>query len=607
MADEPKSPESDLAAPGSPATAAADAHSPTAQGDGASTDPVATPARSIAPAANGNGTGPKPSKTNKTEAVTALAGETGEGDKSGTDTKKPEPKAKPDAAAPVGAKRPAKESLSVVGELEARKFKFSQVLAQTPAWVASMVVHMVLLLVLALWVQELPRKDDDRELVIADLSDTELVEDLTNEIETLDSEVLQTDAAVVPDTTTMVATPVETPFMDAEAAELAIEPVDFATDVIPVPNLLANATGGITAGMKGVEGRGSKARAAMVKSGGGSAASEAAVAAGLKWLASVQLPDGSWSFDHTRVPARKGKGQNPGDLVAARNAATALALMPFLGAGQTHEEGNYKKTVTAGLSFLAKNMKPYQGIPGSLHEPGGSMYSHGIASIALCEAYAMTQDKKLLVPAQLSLNFIVYSQDPAGGGWNYTPRGAGDTSILGWQLMALKSGHLGYLQVPNITIKKANDFLNSVQAESGAFYGYRGPGKGPATTAVGLLCRMYLGWKKDHPAITKGVSYIAESGPSGDMYYNYYATQVMRHYGGEKWEAWNAKMRDKLVNAQVKDGIEQGSWFAGLNEGHGGDQGGRLYVTAMSTMILEVYYRHLPIYGDESVDQEFPD
>ena len=87
-------------------------------------------------------------------------------------------------------------------------------------------------------------------------------------------------------------------------------------------------------------------------------------------------------------------------------------------------------------------------------EPGGRMYSHGLCSIALCEAYVMTRDKTLLQPAQLSLNHISYAQDPVGGGWRYTPRQPGDTSVFGWQLMALKTGHSSYLKVKPETVDR---------------------------------------------------------------------------------------------------------------------------------------------------------
>ena len=280
-----------------------------------------------------------------------------------------------------------------------------------------------------------------------------------------------------------------------------------------------------------------------------------------------------------------------------------MALLPFLGAGQTHKEGKYKQTVESGLLFLIGKMQVKYG-GGDLSDAGGQMYSHGLASIALCEAYAMTNDPGLLQPAQMALNYIVYAQDPVGGGWRYQPKQPGDTSVVGWQLMACKSGHMAYLKVPRNTILGVTKFLDFVQADNGAKYGYTGPGAGPATTAVGLLCRMYLGWKHDKPALKAGVEYLHQMGPSDNMYYNYYATQVMRHYGGEFWEQWNNRMRDPLVKAQDEKGHAKGSWY--FTKDPWAMKGGRLYCTSMATMILEVYYRHLPIYGKQAAEDEFP-
>ena len=105
---------------------------------------------------------------------------------------------------------------------------------------------------------------------------------------------------------------------------------------------------------------------------------------GLQWLAEHQLPDGGWSFNHALCPGCRGQCRNPGDLSQARNAATGLALLPFLGAGQTHKTGHYKEQVKRALYFLVNQMKVSpQG--GSLNERGGAMYLHGICSIALSE------------------------------------------------------------------------------------------------------------------------------------------------------------------------------------------------------------------------------
>ncbi len=197
---------------------------------------------------------------------------------------------------------------------------------------------------------------------------------------------------------------------------------------------------------------------------GGSDASENAVGMALNWIAIHQSPDGSWSFNHRKGPCQ-GRCGNSGKMENGDIAATAIALLPFLGAGQTHLQGNYKKNVQAGLYYLVSRMKVGPD-GGDLSYDQGVMYGHGLASIALCEAYGMTKDTGLAEPAQHAVNFIVYAQDPVGGGWRYTPHQPGDTSVLGWQLMALKSAHMAYLNVPPKTIKGAVNFLNSVQGES---------------------------------------------------------------------------------------------------------------------------------------------
>ena len=64
-------------------------------------------------------------------------------------------------------------------------------------------------------------------------------------------------------------------------------------------------------------------------------------------------------------------------------------------------------------------------------------------------------------------------------------------------------------------------------------------------------------------------------------------------------------MKKMLLDAQAKEGHEAGSWYKGFDAGHGPHKAGRLYVTSLATMILEVYYRHLPIYRNQSVSEEF--
>ncbi|MEM9368210.1 MAG: hypothetical protein AAGD07_19615, partial [Planctomycetota bacterium] len=250
----------------------------------------------------------------------------------------------------------------------------------------------------------------------------------------------------------------------------------------------------------------------------------------------------------------------------------------------------------------------YRGMPVlDMFEGAGNMYSHGLASIVLCEAYAMTEDPALAGPAQAAVNFIVATQCNDGG-WRYRPRAAdgGDTSVVGWQVMALKSGYMGHLIVPPQTIQGSLRFLDKVQSKGGAWYGYSGPQTrmNASCTAIGLLCRMYTGWDKNHPALLAGVDGLASRGVlKDDIYYNYYAAQVLRHVGGPKWEQFNATLRDWLVQTQAQSGGAKGSWF--FKSSHM-DSAGRLAITSFATMILEVYYRHMPLYAEAEEEDEFP-
>jgi len=507
------------------------------------------------------------------------------------------------AATPVAqasGEQPADEAQPEEEQRSGRRFLLTNAV---PSWMVSLIVHTILLMVLGFMV--LPMEPEKTNVLTVN-SDSEDMEEVFEEpmdepdIEPLDVDAVQMDVMpqVLTETETKEVEPIDVAD-DVEAPPAAISLEEFADKAAPKTDLLSK-TSNVSG--SGFEGRGELAKGQMVAKFGGSKGSEAAVAMALQWLAEHQLPNGSWSFDHT-LGACQGRCSDKGKLATSVNGATAMAILPFLGAGQTHKEGKYKKNVQAGLYFLMQNMKVANGM-GNLTDSGGRMYSHGLCAITLCEAFAMTQDKALRAPAQASLNYIVYAQDPVGGGWRYSAKQAGDTSVVGWQLMALKSGHLAYLQVPPNTIKGAYKFLDTVQGNSGATYGYTTPGAGDATTAVGLLCRMYLGWKKDEPALQRGVERLGNKGPiPNNMYFNYYATQVMRQHGGPLWDKWNVKMRDSLVDSQSKQGHMKGSWH--MAGGHG-SSGGRLYNTSMAAMILEVYYRHMPIYGKQATEEDFP-
>jgi hypothetical protein len=370
---------------------------------------------------------------------------------------------------------------------------------------------------------------------------------------------------------------------------------------------IMGAAGGYMSGLKmmpgGFGGRSGATREQMLREGGGNTRSEAAVAAGLLWLSKHQAPDGHWSLDSFSTHGKC----NCGDAGRQHDiAATGFGLLPFLGAGESHKPNvngrvnKYEKVVEKGLKWLILKQSP-QG------DFGGGMYAHGIASIAMCEAYGVTMDPMLKVPAQRAAKFIIDSQN-ATGGWDYASKGpTADTSVSGWNVQALKSGQMGGLTVPKETLNQVMKYLDAYQGDAfGASYGYRSPGNRYTTNAIGLLCREYLGWGHRNPGLVKGVEGLMQRTPTENlksMYYYYYATQVIHHVGGKDWQAWNPKMRDMLIKLQ-DDGNDparrhqKGSWScAGWDVGQYG--GGRIMMTSMSLLTLEVYYRHLPLYRKE--------
>jgi hypothetical protein len=197
------------------------------------------------------------------------------------------------------------------------------------------------------------------------------------------------------------------------------------------------------------------------------------------------------------------------------------------------------------------------------------------------------------------VNFILNAQNRTDGGWRYNPGDAGDTSVVGWQVMALKSAHMAGLSVGGSAFSGASKWLDSVAVHDGTEYGYTPGGSSPTMTAVGLLCRQYLGAKRDNPMLTGGMAYIMNHLPDegfSNIYYWYYATQVMHNMSGYEWDTWNRKMRDLLVRTQVRSVHEcaNGSWAP--EKDAWGRSGGRLMQTSLSALTLEIYYRYLPLF-----------
>lgn len=498
----------------------------------------------------------------------------------------------------------------------------SSLARMAPAWIASAFIHVGLLCLFLVATVPMTAADLSRDVEVIETAiendgpsqDNLINEDIGNDpSELLNFNVTRIESVSVPGKVDA-----------AEAVGIKDAPESALTNVPPPPGIGTNEGqgGGLDAnipgkanllGMQGgmggilvpggIGGRSGATRQQLIREGGGNEASEAAVARGLKWISVHQAPDGHWSLDgftqHGRCRCRN-EGSTTNDI-----AATAFGLLPLLGAGETHKnpKGIYSKNVERGLKYLISKQNQEGTFTGTM-SGNSAMYAHGLATIALCEAYGLTGDPLLRGPAQRAINYIRSAQ-AENGGWRYSPRQAGDTSVVGWQVMALKSGQMGGLEVDdakNPTFARTTKFLNMVQTTDGGGYGYERPGDATETrSAIGLLCRQYLGWGPRNPGIVAGVNRLKQKPPGSvkNVYYYYYATQVMHHVGGPSWESWNPAMRDLMVNTQdtgttPKAEHERGSWSPV------GDawarEGGRLMSTSLTLLTLEVYYRHLPLY-----------
>lgn len=333
-------------------------------------------------------------------------------------------------------------------------------------------------------------------------------------------------------------------------------------------------------------------RVELTREYGGTPASEKAVDAALAWMVRHQKEDGGWDFSYRREDC-DATCQHAGSMHTARNAATGLVLMALLGAGHSPNTGEHREAVRKGCDYLIAKQRNDEVRGGSLVD-GGNMYSHGIAAQALCEAYGMSRDEKLKEPAKAAVKYILFAQYEHGG-WRYSPKQPGDTSVTGWQLAALFAARHAQLEVPAKALESADSFLASVSKEGGTQYGYTSPGAGLATTAIGLWTRSQFPSSLKPDVRDQGLDALAKdirAETTNNCYAGYYVSLAEFQRADDAWRNWNARTRDRLVESQETKGHANGSWDPSHESF--GDQAGRLYVTALKTLTLEVYYRYPP-------------
>jgi hypothetical protein len=351
----------------------------------------------------------------------------------------------------------------------------------------------------------------------------------------------------------------------------------------------------------------------------GGTGTEKAVESGLRWLKYHQDEDGKWNSDafhaHCEAAPCEGMGSASHDV-----GLTGLALLAFLGDGHhPSRKTPYQRVVRSGVHWLVENMSAGEddGLIGG-RSNHAFMYDHAIAALALCEAYLVSQQEHLRGPAQRAVNFALRARNPYKA-WRYEapPNGENDSSVTGWMVMLLKTAEDAGLDIDKAAFEGALSLFDELTDSSTGRCGYINRGEPPARptgkseqwpsansealTAVALLSRFFLGQSPErNPLLTAQADLMLSKLPAWpqddtstvDFYYWFYGSFAMFQMGGKYWEKWNDAMKPALVKAQRQDGHLRGSWDP---VDPWGDDGGRIYATAMSVLCLEVYYRYLRI------------
>jgi hypothetical protein len=341
--------------------------------------------------------------------------------------------------------------------------------------------------------------------------------------------------------------------------------------------------------------------------------------AALEWLKRHQSGDGSWDCDgfSANCSAKLGAACTGRGSAVFDAGVTGLALLAFLGAGYDgRQESPYSETVRNGLKYL-RGVQDAQGCFGPVSDSRHT-YSHACATIAMCEAYAATKLLPWRRSAEAGIAYVNACQNPYKA-WRYGRQpGDDDSSVTGWMLMALKAAKDAGLAVDERRMKDGLAFIDSVTDEDTGRTGYVKRGELPvrpeglqgrwpsneseALTAVAMCSRIFCE-AYDTPLMQKGAELLSRKLPvwdeargTIDMYYWYYGTLVMHQMGGENWERWNKSLKAVAIDSQIKnaDLCCAGSWDP---KDPWGEEGGRVYSTALMALCLEVYYRFPKVFG----------
>ncbi len=337
---------------------------------------------------------------------------------------------------------------------------------------------------------------------------------------------------------------------------------------------------------------------------------EDSVARGLAWLASHQESNGSWDADGF-MNREKGKRSDGPGKPTHDVGITALATLAILGDGTTMNKGKHRETLLKAVHWLGSQQDPDTGLIGS-NASHTFIYDHAIATLALIEAYGLSDAKRLMPSAQRAINYLEHHRNPYAV-WRYQPRdNDNDTSVTTWCLLAYLAAKDHGLEVNPVAFKLVRAWYDQMTDPVSGRTGYSERGGRPARqagqhakrfpceldesmTAMALAGRLLMEQDPDHSNQKMQANLLLKSRPVWDVDGGrinavgwYFGTQAMYQMGGRYWKNWNRPLTRALLTGQRRDGNASGSWDPA---GVWGEVGGRVYSTALHTLTLQIANR----------------
>jgi hypothetical protein len=466
-----------------------------------------------------------------------------------------------------------------------------------PTIMSSAALHFFVLFVISLMPIDKNKTNQPMEIII-ELTQIEVPDEIVKrkEIIVKDTEIdVETDPEEADDPQEDIIEPED----EAEKEDFSDLP-DLETDLhidvseeISAPTLMSLTSSNASSGggmPKGYGGRSVRGMLNGIRTKGG-AGTVNAVSSALEWLANHQEEDGSWN-----PKTYEGSGH------CTEYSATGIALLPFLGSGHSERTGNYKRTVSNGIKYLNKIVgEQIQEDPGSLQRERG--YGAGIVLMALSEACIFGSSSTTRMNANAITECLIDNYKASG--WGYKSGGT-DLSVSGWIALGLKSAKAA--ELPVTRTKKFKDVMASykkwiwetmtIEETGRGRYNPKG-GERSSMMFVGMFQRQFLGADRYDKFLLKASENIVEEKLAEkycpdimDVYSVYYGTLSAFQQGGQVWNTWNAQMKPGMLNNQCKGSTKEkgGSWNP--SKDHTGKHGGRVMMTALCTLCLEVYYRY---------------